>query len=93
MGAIVLTCPVTGDDFSTGIDIDRLSFEAIPDAIMRAYCPHCGQIHPWRSRQSKWVESVPAPNENVIQAVAQQRSDQPFRIRVQALNNNADLVL
>lgn len=35
MGVIVLTCPVTGDDFSTGIDIDRLSFEAIPDAIMR----------------------------------------------------------
>jgi len=59
MGAIVLTCPVTGDDFSTGIMIDKRSFEAMPDAIMRAFCPHCRQIHPWRSRQSRWVESVP----------------------------------
>ena len=44
MGAIVLTCPVTGDDFSTGIDIDRLSFEAIPDQSCARIAPTAGRF-------------------------------------------------
>jgi hypothetical protein len=60
----MLTCPVTGDDFSTGIHTDKLSFESLPDPVMKALCPHCGQMHPWRTRQAKWVESVP-PNISV----------------------------
>jgi len=64
MGVILLTCPVTGDDFSTGIHTDKLSFESLPDPVMKALCPHCGQMHPWRTRQAKWVESVP-PNISV----------------------------
>ena len=56
MGILTVTCPVTGDDFSTGIYIDHQSFEMLRDAVMKAQCPHCEQIHPWKTRQAKWME-------------------------------------
>jgi hypothetical protein len=66
-GSLMLTCPVTGDEYSTGINTDELSLDMLPDTLTRSHCPHCGQMHPWRLsdatfvqnlRPSKWIENV-----------------------------------
>ncbi|HLH90146.1 MAG TPA: hypothetical protein VKX28_16980 [Xanthobacteraceae bacterium] len=47
MGVLLITCPVTGKEFSTGIETDELSLDLIPDTVARSTCPHCGDEHPW----------------------------------------------
>jgi hypothetical protein len=43
----MLTCPVTGKEFSTGIETDEQSLDLIPDTVAEAFCPHCGDHHAW----------------------------------------------
>jgi DNA-directed RNA polymerase subunit RPC12/RpoP len=60
MAMLMLKCPNTGRDFSTGIDIDQHSCEELPKAMSAARCPHCGVMHGWQIRHVRWVESIPA---------------------------------
>jgi hypothetical protein len=42
-----MTCPVTGKEFSTGVETDEQSLDLIPNAVARSMCPYCGDEHPW----------------------------------------------
>ena len=47
MATIYTSCPNTGREISTGIEIDADSFARMPDVIARIDCPHCGERHNW----------------------------------------------
>ena len=42
MGTLRVRCPRTGQDFSNGIETDRLSFELMPAFNGTIRCPLCG---------------------------------------------------
>ena len=42
---MLIKCPVTGREFSTGIETDKQSLELIPDTVAQSLCPHCGNDH------------------------------------------------
>jgi hypothetical protein len=39
MGVLLVTCPVTGKEFSTGLLIDKDSLPALPGVESSAHCP------------------------------------------------------
>jgi hypothetical protein len=45
MGQLMLRCPMTDRNFSTGIDTDRKSLKRIPYARIAVRCPYCGFEH------------------------------------------------
>jgi hypothetical protein len=47
VGVLLITCPVTGKEFSTGVETDRQSLDLIPDTVAQSLCPHCGDEHAW----------------------------------------------
>ena len=47
MAMIYISCPNTGRETSTGIDIDADSFVRMPNVVMRVLCPHCDEQHDW----------------------------------------------
>jgi hypothetical protein len=59
MGALILNCPTTGRDFSTGINVDQDTFRKLPDTVTKARCPHCGLTHRWWTREARWIDSLP----------------------------------
>jgi hypothetical protein len=59
MGVLMLKCPTTDREFSTGIEIDRDSFNKLPDTVTRAHCRYCGLTHAWWTREARWVSSIP----------------------------------
>src|SRR5258707_6988568 len=54
MGIIMVKCPDTGRDISTGIVADRASFNATPVFFARVYCPLCRTEHEWFAKEA-WV--------------------------------------
>ena len=59
MGVLMLTCSITGRDFSTNIQIDEESFRELSDVVTKARCPHCGLMHSWWAREARQVGSYP----------------------------------
>ncbi|MES1155354.1 MAG: hypothetical protein ABUL48_02880, partial [Pseudorhodoplanes sp.] len=60
MGVLLLTCPTTGRDYSTGIQIDAASFHAIDPSVMTiSVCPHCQKGHEWRRADARLVDEIP----------------------------------
>lgn len=45
MGTLLFVCPTTGQQTSTGIEIDRSSFKNLPRHTTELACPHCGKRH------------------------------------------------
>jgi hypothetical protein len=63
MGTVMVKCPRTGHDISTGIVADRASFNATPVFFSRVYCPMCETEHEWFAQEA-WVcdsESLATP--------------------------------
>jgi hypothetical protein len=56
VGVLLITCPVTGKEFSTGIETDEQSLDLIPEAVARSFCPHCGDEHPWSKLDARLSE-------------------------------------
>ena len=56
MGVLLITCPVTGKEFSTGIETDEHSLELIPDTVVQSACPHCGIDHAWSKIHARLSE-------------------------------------
>jgi hypothetical protein len=54
MGIVMVKCPDTGRDISTGIVADRASFNATPVFFARVYCPMCQTEHEWFAGEA-WV--------------------------------------
>lgn len=59
MGVLVLTCPETGREFSTGIHTDEDSFKKLPNTATKASCPHCGQVHSWWTHDARLTSTTP----------------------------------
>ncbi len=53
MGTIIFRCPVTGQEYASGIEIDDASFLRLPDIKMKSRCPHCGGDHLWSLREAR----------------------------------------
>jgi hypothetical protein len=53
MGLLMLKCPQTGREFSTGIHIDEASFKRLPDTLTNSVRPHCGLLHRWWTREAR----------------------------------------
>jgi hypothetical protein len=45
MGAVMIKCPNTGRDISTGIETDATSFAHVGDVLAHSRCPLCGLEH------------------------------------------------
>jgi hypothetical protein len=54
MGTLVYICPVSGEEVSTGIDLDLATFVRLGiDESVR--CPHCQQLHQLGTL-SAWID-------------------------------------
>ena len=58
MGALMITCPNTGQPISTGIETDEYSLLQIADVPARTRCPLCGLDHIWWKREA-WLANRP----------------------------------
>jgi hypothetical protein len=58
MAMLMLRCPMTDRNFSTGIYVDKSRFKLMLDTERVALCPQCGREHTWRPRDAWLVESV-----------------------------------
>lgn len=47
MSKIMIRCPESGSEISTGIDCDGGTFDALPFVVSHAHCPKCGKQHCW----------------------------------------------
>ena len=56
VGVLLIKCPVTGREFSTGIETDERSLELIPDTVAQSPCPHCGSDHAWSKFDARLSE-------------------------------------
>jgi hypothetical protein len=54
MGVVVINCVASGKVVSTGIEIERATFEALPDIRAQLRCPACGGLHLW-SKSDAWL--------------------------------------
>ena len=43
MGTLVFVCPATGEEVSTGIEMDMPTLAQLE--LAKIYCPHCRQAH------------------------------------------------
>ncbi len=51
---IMIRCPKTGREISTGRDVAAVAFRASPVFFSRTYCPFCRVLHEWFARDA-WV--------------------------------------
>jgi len=54
MGIVMIKCPRTGRDISTGFVADRASFNSAPVFFARVHCPVCRSEHEWFAGDA-WV--------------------------------------
>ena len=54
MGIVMIKCPRTGRDISTGFVADRESFNSAPVFFARVHCPVCRSEHEWFAGDA-WV--------------------------------------
>jgi hypothetical protein len=54
MGVIVIRCPRTGNEVSTGVEIDADRFKTLPPTVSRMRCPACGSEHAWSKRSASF---------------------------------------
>ena len=57
---VMVRCPATGRDLSTGVEMDAATFERLPEIRSRLRCPACGIDHTWSTREA-WLGN-PAPS-------------------------------
>jgi hypothetical protein len=58
---LLVKCPTTDQEFSTGITIDESNLKYLPDLPTKARCPHCGLGHVWRLSEARWTEDFQSP--------------------------------
>jgi len=54
MGVVMIKCPKTGRDISTGMTVDRARFNSTPVFFANTYCPICRATHEWFAKDA-WV--------------------------------------
>jgi hypothetical protein len=58
MGMLMLRCPMTDRNFSTGIYAEKSRFKSMLDTERVVLCLQCGREHTWRPRDAWLVECV-----------------------------------
>ena len=58
MGVVMIRCPRTGSEVSTGLEMDRATWNALPVVPSRMHCPACRAVHMWSKNHARFV--VPA---------------------------------
>jgi hypothetical protein len=56
---VMVRCPTTGCELSTGVEMDPATFECLPDILSQIKCPLCRLDHNWSTREA-WLGN-PAP--------------------------------
>lgn len=59
MGVLLIKCPNTGRELSTGIQLDANSLGLLPNVVSEVKCPHCRTTHSWRPRDARFVDAIP----------------------------------
>ena len=59
MGLVMIRCPNTGRDVSTGIEMHTEQFAASPVFFSRVQCPLCASEHEWFAKDAWVCESAP----------------------------------
>jgi hypothetical protein len=59
MGVLLIRCPKTGRQFSTGIHVDVETLARVPQEYTQTHCPHCHSNHFWLPREATLVDSIP----------------------------------
>ena len=54
MADILVRCPKTGQEVSTGLKTEWVMFETLPGIQMPLTCPACGETHNWRPKDA-WI--------------------------------------
>ena len=54
MSMLLIRCPKTGRQISTGREVESASFRSSPVFFSRTYCPLCRVTHEWFA-QDAWV--------------------------------------
>jgi len=54
MSVIMIRCPETGSEISTGIECEDDDFRSLPFVITQTTCPSCGREHSW-SKSDAWL--------------------------------------
>ena len=57
---VMVRCPATGRELSTGVEMDAATFERLPDIRSRMRCPVCSLDHDWSTRDA-WLDAPSAP--------------------------------
>ena len=48
---VMVRCPTTGHELSTGVEMDTATFERLPDIHSQMKCPVCGLDHNWSTQE------------------------------------------
>ncbi len=59
MGVITILCPRTGRQVSTGVELDRTAFNAMPVRQSEMRCWVCGGVHSWSKRWATFAAVAP----------------------------------
>ena len=62
MGTLVV-CSTTGQEVSTGIEVDRTSFKGLPRTRTAIFCPRCHKNHKLSVIWAWLVSEVPEPSD------------------------------
>jgi hypothetical protein len=58
VSVVMVRCPNTGRELSTGIEMDAATFEQLPDIRSHIECPVCRLDHIWSTRKA-WLGNPP----------------------------------
>jgi hypothetical protein len=53
---VMFKCPKTKKLISTGIEIDPMKIDSLPDRLTFSHCPFCGSSHGWAPKDTFLVE-------------------------------------
>ena len=70
MGIVAVLCPKTSRHISTGIELDRVAFEAFPVTTRSVDCWVCGGQHSWSRR---WATLIACDDPTVRRAGTRDR--------------------
>jgi len=59
MGVLLIKCPNTGLQFSTGIHVDGETLARVPQEFTHTRCPYCSSEHSWLPRDAQLVDALP----------------------------------
>ena len=64
MPLLMIRCPNTGREVSTGLNLAADSFASLPDKLVTSSCPVCGFYYTWLKCDARFVEGeLPDPSE------------------------------